>query len=177
VHAVAGQRVQVHGQRGGQRLAFAGAHLGDLALVQRDAAHHLDVEVPHAHHALGSFAHHGEGLGQQVVEGLVLGQAIAELLRLGTQLLVGKRLQLRLEGVDLLDGAPVLLEQAVVAGAEDFGQEVVGHGRGSCRAAPCGAVRRRSPLWFSRIRWSRCPPSQGRRLSGQSPAFYCAGRT
>jgi hypothetical protein len=34
VHALAGQRIQVHRQRGGQGLAFAGAHLGNLAVVQ-----------------------------------------------------------------------------------------------------------------------------------------------
>jgi hypothetical protein len=64
VHALAGQRVQVHRQRGGQRLALAGAHFGDLAVVQRHAAQQLDVEVAHLHNALGAFAHRGEGLWQ-----------------------------------------------------------------------------------------------------------------
>jgi hypothetical protein len=48
VHALAGQRVEVDRQRRHQRLALAGAHLGDLAVVQHHAADELDVEVPHA---------------------------------------------------------------------------------------------------------------------------------
>ena len=47
VDALAGERVQVGGQGGDQRLAFAGLHLGDLAAVQDDAADQLHVEVPH----------------------------------------------------------------------------------------------------------------------------------
>jgi hypothetical protein len=52
VHALAGQRVQVGGQRRDQRLALAGLHLGDLAVVQHHAAEQLHVEVAHAQRAL-----------------------------------------------------------------------------------------------------------------------------
>ena len=40
-----GERVQDHGQRGGERLALAGPHLGDGAVVQDHAADQLDVEM------------------------------------------------------------------------------------------------------------------------------------
>jgi hypothetical protein len=62
LHAVAGQRVQVRRQRGHQRLALAGAHLRDLAVVQHHAAHQLHVEMAHAQRALAGFAHHRERL-------------------------------------------------------------------------------------------------------------------
>ena len=97
VHAPAGQGVQVERHGGDQRLAFAGGHLGDLALVQHDAADELDVV---GHHVPGArrcpatvqdaaaqppagLLDRGEGLGQQVVEGLPVGQAGAEFGRLG----------------------------------------------------------------------------------------------
>jgi hypothetical protein len=41
------ERVQVDGHGRGERLALAGLHLGDLALVQGYAAHYLHVEGPH----------------------------------------------------------------------------------------------------------------------------------
>jgi hypothetical protein len=85
VHALAGQRVQVDRQRRGQRLALAGAHLGDLAVVQHHAADQLHVEVAHAEHALAGLAHHGEGFGQQVVERLARGHALAEFVGLAAQ--------------------------------------------------------------------------------------------
>ena len=47
VHALAGERVEVDGHGGGEGLALAGLGLGDLALVQHDAAHYLHVEGPH----------------------------------------------------------------------------------------------------------------------------------
>jgi hypothetical protein len=105
VHALAGQRVQVDRQRGHQRLALAGAHLGDLALVQRHAADQLHVEVAHLQRALAGLAHHGEGLGQQVVERLALREALAELVGLGAQRGVVQLLELRLQRVDLLHRA------------------------------------------------------------------------
>ena len=68
MHALAGQCIQIHGECRSQRLALAGAHFGDPAAVQHDAADQLHVEVPHAQNALARLAHHGKGLGQEVVE-------------------------------------------------------------------------------------------------------------
>ena len=69
VHAAAGERVQIDGQRGDERLAFAGLHLRDLSVVQDDAAHELHVEVAHVQRALRRLAADGERFRQKVVEG------------------------------------------------------------------------------------------------------------
>ena len=79
MHALAGQRVQIRGQRRDQRLAFAGAHLGDLALVQHHAADQLHVEMTQAERAARGLAHGRERLGQQVVERLAGSELLAEL--------------------------------------------------------------------------------------------------
>ena len=83
VHAFAGQRVQVRGQRRHQRLAFAGAHLGDAAVVQRESADELHVEVAHLERAARGLADHREGFGRDVVERLALGEPLAEFVGLG----------------------------------------------------------------------------------------------
>ena len=76
VDALALERVEIGRQRGDERLAFAGLHLGDLALVQDGAADELDVEVPHVQHAAAGLADDGKRLGQQVVERLALGEPL-----------------------------------------------------------------------------------------------------
>ena len=76
MHALAGERVEVGGERGDQRLALAGPHLGDAALVQHHAADQLDVEMALAERPLGGLAHDGEGLDQQVVQRLALLQPV-----------------------------------------------------------------------------------------------------
>ena len=68
VDAFAFERVQVHGQRGDQRLAFAGFHFGDFAAVEDDAADQLHIEMAHVENAAAGFAADGEGFKQQVVE-------------------------------------------------------------------------------------------------------------
>ncbi len=105
VDALAGERVEIDGQRGDQRLALAGAHLGDAAIVKHHAADELDVEGPHAEHAARGFAHGGEGRNEQVVERGAVGEVGAELIGAGGEFGVGKRLQLVLHGVDRLDPA------------------------------------------------------------------------
>ena len=55
-----GERVQDHGQRGGERLALAGPHLGDRAVVEDHAADHLDVEMALAESAPAGLARERE---------------------------------------------------------------------------------------------------------------------
>ena len=127
VDALAFERVQVGGQRGDERLAFAGLHLGDLAAVQHHAADQLHVEVPHVEHAPAGLADHGERLDQQVVERLAVGDALAELDGLVAELLVGERLDLRLERADLRDARTEPLDLTLVLGADDLGEELTDH--------------------------------------------------
>ena len=79
VDALAGEGVQIRGQGGDERLAFAGLHLGDLAAMENDAADELDVEVPHVERAPSRLANDGERFGQQIVERRPGGEPLAEL--------------------------------------------------------------------------------------------------
>ena len=97
VDAAAGEGVQVGGQGGCKSLALARLHLGDLALVEHDAAHDLDVEVAQTERALGGLADGGEGLGADVVELVAVGQQGLELVGLGPQALVGELFELSLQ--------------------------------------------------------------------------------
>jgi hypothetical protein len=124
VHALARERVQIHRQGCNERLALARAHLGDLALVQRDAAHQLHVERPHLERALRRFAHEGKRLRQQRVEVLVRGVALLEVLGLCAQLVVAQGFELRLQRVRGGDRAAISLEQPLIAAAEHAGHEI-----------------------------------------------------
>ena len=46
MHPAAAERIEIDRKRRHQRLAFAGLHLRDAALVQDHAADELNVEVP-----------------------------------------------------------------------------------------------------------------------------------
>ncbi len=67
-----GKRVQERRHGGDQRLPFAGLELGDAAIVDRDAADDLHVELALADRTLGGLADQGEGLDQQAVERITL---------------------------------------------------------------------------------------------------------
>ena len=90
VSAVPGETVEVHRHGGDERLALAGLHLGDVAVVEDDAAQHLHVEGSHAEGAFAGLAGDGERLEQEVVEQFAVLVALAELGRLGAQLLVAE---------------------------------------------------------------------------------------
>ena len=98
---MAGERVEIERLRRDERLAFAGLHLGDVALVQDDAAHQLHVEEADAHRALERLADGGERLEEELVERLAVLEALAELGRLAGELLVGELLELGLERADV----------------------------------------------------------------------------
>ena len=69
VDASPGHRVERGRERRDERLALAGLHLRDAALVQDDAAHQLDVERAHLELAAADLAGSREDVRQDVVEG------------------------------------------------------------------------------------------------------------
>ncbi len=103
VDSEAGKGVQVGGKGGCEGFAFAGLHLGDLALVEDDPADQLDVKMALSQGPPGSLPHHRESLGQKVVQSLAPGEPLAELRRLALELVVGQLQHLRFELIDGLD--------------------------------------------------------------------------
>ena len=118
--AFAGQCIEIDGQRGDQRLAFAGAHLGDAAIVQHHAADQLHVERAHAEHAACGLAHGGECRHQQIVESGAVGDVLAEFLGAADKLGVGERPHLVFHGIDRLDTWPGRLDPTIVGGTENL---------------------------------------------------------
>src|SRR6266540_3470675 len=129
VDALALERVQVEREAGDERLALARLHLGDVALVEDDSAHQLDVEHPLARFAQARLPDGGERLEEQVLERLAVLQSLPELGRLGAQLLVGERLDLRFERGDVGRLLLQALEPPAFADAQDLleGAELLGH--------------------------------------------------
>ena len=119
MHALAGQRIEIDRQRRHERFALACTHLGNLALMQRHAAHELHVKVTHFQHATARLANHSKRLGQQCVKRFALADALLEFRRFAAQLVIGEGFDTVFERVGLDDLGAVLLEQAVVATAEN----------------------------------------------------------
>ena len=155
VHTAPGERIQVDRHGGDQRLALAGLHLGDGALVKRDRAHDLHVERTHARSAPGRLARYREGLGQQVIECLAFGKTGLELRGLGPQAFVGQRsdgvLQRRHAGHDLLQHLE-LLALAEVEEFIDYIRHVAPPSSAACRSARSSHRAGGTPL---PSRWSR----------------------
>jgi hypothetical protein len=121
---VAGQRVEIGGKGRHQRLAFAGAHLGDAAVVERQAADQLHVEVAHLERAPGGFAHHGEGLGREGIDGLALGQPLAEFAGFRAQGCVAQHLHGGFQRSSLAHRRFIATNDAFIATAEEPRQEI-----------------------------------------------------
>ena len=128
VNALAFERVEIGGQRGDERLAFAGLHLGDLAVVQHHAADQLHVVVAHAAatrrpasrttaNASGSRSSSVSPLARRVLNSAVLPLSCSSL----------RRLDRGFERVDVGDARPQPLQFTVVLGADDLGEELTKH--------------------------------------------------
>ena len=105
------------GKGRGERLALAGPHLGDAAVVEDHAADQLDVEVTHVERAPAGLTAERERLVQQVVERLPVARPLAQRVGLFAQLVVLEQLHLRLDRVDPGHAPLVLLELAGLAHA------------------------------------------------------------
>ena len=99
--AAAGEAVQVERLDGDERLALTRLHLRDVALVEDDPAHELDVEEPHADRALEGLAHRRVGLEDQLLERLAVLEALLELRGLPAELVVRQLLEVGLERADV----------------------------------------------------------------------------
>ena len=95
--------------------------------MQHHAADQLDVEMALAEGPLGGLAHGGEGGNQDVIERLAVGKLPAELGGTGFQCLVGKRGELGLKRVDVVDAGLISLHPPVVGGAEKLAGERADH--------------------------------------------------
>ncbi len=127
VHAPSAQGVEICRKRSDERLALAGLHFSDLAVVQHHAADELHVEDPHLQRSLPRLPDDGERFRQHGVKLLAVADALAQRDGTRAQLVVGERRRRRLQGVDLADDLSVLLEQALVTAAEYFGKNVGDH--------------------------------------------------
>ena len=114
--ALARQRIQIGVERGDERFALARAHLGDLALVQRDAADELHVEVAHPERAPRRLAHERERLGQQHLEILRGGVTLFELGGLRAQRVVAQGREARLERIGGRHEHTIAFEQPLSCG-------------------------------------------------------------
>ena len=120
MHPLARQGVEVGGEGGHQGLAFAGLHLGNAALVEHNAAHHLHPVGPQADDPPGGLPAGGESLGKDAVQGLPLGQTLLQLRSLGLELGVGEGLELLLQGVHLVRDGIDGLQLPLGGGPENF---------------------------------------------------------
>ena len=127
VHTPPGERIEIGGKGRDQRLAFAGAHFRDLAVVERDAADQLHVEMAHGECAFAGLADEREGFRQHRLERLAVAHPRAQSRRAVLEVGIGERRDRRFERVDLANGGGVLPEQALVAAAENAGQDVRNH--------------------------------------------------
>ena len=117
--AATGEAVQVQRLHRDERLALARLHLRDVALVEHDPAHQLDVEEPHADRAPERLAHRGVRLEDELLERLAVLDPLLELGGLAGELVVRELLEVGLERADVRGLLAEALEPAALADAED----------------------------------------------------------
>ena len=188
VDAPAGHRIEDRRERSDQRLALAGAHLRDLALVEDGRAHELDVEVAHPEGPLHRLAGHREGLRQGVVEGRLepgvlllpaLGLQLPPALEIGiVELVIG-----RLVGLGGLEDLGAELREVgadlVVGEGLDLGLEGVRRVDQGLEASDLAVIRVDEPVQESHIASSigegrSSSPDAIRPVSVVPPAFVAA---
>ena len=140
VDAPSGQVVEVDGQRGHEGLALAGLHLGDLALVQDDAAHELHVEMALAQDPARDLAHDRERLRQELVQSFARIMPPLELDRLRREFGVGQLLHVRFQGVDPGDRLLELFSFPALPKTESF-LDSLQQSRTTLRLASLGSTR------------------------------------
>src|SRR5208337_2773551 len=105
-------------------LAFARAHLGDLARMQGEAADELHIEMTQPELAAGRFAHQRKRLGHQIVERGTGRISRLEFLRLLGKLFISQRTDAGFEAIDRRDRAAQLLHESLITAAKNLSQKL-----------------------------------------------------
>jgi hypothetical protein len=106
-----------------QRLALAGLHFGNIALVQENPAHELHIEGAQPQRPARRLAAIGKRLGQERVKALAPGDTLAEFLGLRDQPGIAQRLVFRFERVYLRHQRARRLDLAIIRGAENLARD------------------------------------------------------
>ena len=125
--ALARERVEIGGERRDKGLAFAGAHLGDRALMQNHPANELNIEMPLAEDAARRFPYRCESRHEQLVKALAGGEFLPEHQGSPRKFGIGELQHFGLERVDSRDFRPVSLEPAIVRRSENLFREGAQH--------------------------------------------------
>ena len=118
MHAFGGQRIEIDRQGRHQRLAFAGLHLRDAALMEDHAADQLDIEMALSEGTFGGLADGGKGGRQEVLERAAIGQLFAEFHGSSLEGVIRQADEAVFQGVYLGYPGCILSDLAVICGAE-----------------------------------------------------------
>src|SRR5262245_41912876 len=129
--------VEVERLHGDEGLALARLHLCDVALVEDDAAHQLDVEEADADRAPERLADGGVRVEEEVLERLAVLEPLLELGGLAAELVVGQLLEVGLERADVRGLLGEALDAAPLAHAKDL-LELPERGGGHGSRVPAG---------------------------------------
>ena len=123
VDALAGECTQVCGHRGDEGLAFTGLHFGNVALVQCDTTHDLDVEGAHTQDAPRCFADCCESFNEEVVKGFALFKTRLKFSGFCLEFFVRERFEVFLQRINLGGELIKLLERTAFAGSQNLVNE------------------------------------------------------
>ena len=126
VNALTGQCTQVRRHSRDERLTFTSFHFCDIASVQSNTTHDLNVEGTLTQGAPCCFANGCESLNQDVIQGFAFIEALFKFLCFSAQFLIGEGFKVFLKSINLR-GEPVELTQgASFSSSEDLVNN--GHG-------------------------------------------------
>ena len=120
MHALAGQRIEVSGQRRGQGFTLAGFLLGYIALMQENRRHQLRVKGAQTQGPACAFTAVRKSFRQQIIKAFAINRPLAQLFRFLLQTVVGQSQEFFFQRVDLFNQRAGRLDFTVVWGPKDF---------------------------------------------------------
>ena len=96
-------RVEIQGQRRDKGFTFTGSHLGNPALVQRNSAHHLNIEDPHTKRPLSGLTNNSKCLRKKRIERFTCFMTRLKFLALALDILITQCCKAAFKRTDSID--------------------------------------------------------------------------